>query len=82
MRTLAVLAAFLIGLLALWFAYGETKRLVRTIPQRLRDASQRREHGFKLACLRTDGDRLPIGRRLTMAAIATVIPGGHPRPHQ
>jgi hypothetical protein len=82
MRTLAVLAAFLIGILALWFGYGEVKRLVRTLPQRLRDASQRAEYAFQLATLRAEGERLPIGRRLTVAAIATVIPGGHPRSHR
>ena len=88
MRYLAcAIVSALVAFILLWFGYGEAKRLATSLPKRLRAMRQARDFGrltpeWQAIVRALDPEAIPKARRLTVAAIATVIPGGHPRLHQ
>lgn len=83
---LAAIVALLVGIIGVWFAYGEARTALQAIPKRLRAMRQARDFRrltpqWQAIVRALDPEAAPP-RRLTVAAITTVIPGGHPRLHQ
>ena len=77
----------LVAVILLWFGYGEARTALQAIPKRLRAMRQARDFGrltpeWQAIVRALDPGAIPKAGRLTVAAIATVIPRGHPRLHQ
>lgn len=84
---LVALVSLLVAVFFVWYGYGEAKAFVKALPGRLRAARQLRDFDRLSDAGRSlvralDPAAVPRARRLTVAALATVIPGGHPRSHQ